>query len=117
MLQSIEGMASKKRIRIGFNACASACYNAVYDDIAVIYHDGYGDLLAWAVQMGRHAKPGQLLVKKVPEAFVLVLVQKLIDRYSMESCEIETFAVYIKSHLELAEWLKQVLLHEKQLHV
>lgn len=66
---------------------------------------------------GAPCKNWEAISKKVPEAFVLVLVQKLIDRYSMESCEIETFAVYIKSHLELAEWLKQVLLHEKQLHV
>lgn len=113
MLQFIEGMASKKRLRIGFNACASACYNAVYDDIALIYHDGYVNLTAGAVQMGRHAKPGELLVKKVPEAFVFVLVQKLIERYSVESSEIETFAVYIKRHPELAECLE----HEKQLHV
>ncbi|WP_413367755.1 hypothetical protein [Lysinibacillus sp. 3P01SB] len=52
LLQSIEGMASKKRLRIGFNAGDSACYNAVYDDITLIYHDGYVDLTAGAVQMG-----------------------------------------------------------------
>ncbi len=109
MLQSIEGMAAKKRLRIGFNACASACYNAVYDDIAIIYHNGQADLLAGAVQMGRHAKPGKLLIRKVPEFFITQLVQKLIDRYSQESHEKETFAVYIKRHSELSEWLEEEL--------
>ncbi|WP_413367757.1 hypothetical protein [Lysinibacillus sp. 3P01SB] len=42
-----------------------------------------------------------------------MLVQKLIERYSVESSEIETFAVYIKRHPELAECLE----HKKQLHV
>jgi precorrin-3B C17-methyltransferase len=117
MLQKIEGRPSKKRLRIGFNACAKACYNAVYDDIALIYHEGHVDILAGAVQMGRHAKPRKLLIKKVPEALITMLVQKLIDRYSVESDEKEEFAVYIKRHLELSEWLEKVLLLEKQLHV
>ncbi len=116
MLQKIEGMPAKKRLRIGFNACASACYNAVFDDIALIYHDGHVDLLAGAVQMGRHAKPGKLLIRKVPEMFVITLVKKLIDRYSAESRENETFAAYIKRHPQLSEWLEEVWRQEEQKH-
>lgn len=109
MMQTIQGLPVKKRLRIGFNACASACYNAVYDDIALIYHDGCVDLLAGAVQMGRHAKPGRLLLKKIPEAHVIPIVQKLMNKYSEESQEKETFAVYIKRNPELAQWLGEEL--------
>lgn len=94
LLQQIEQLPMKKRLRIGFNACTEACYNAVRDDIGLVYHNGYIDLYAGAVQMGRRASSGTLWKRKIPEHELLPLLQNILSDFEQSDCK--TFAAFVK---------------------
>lgn len=107
LLQEIEQMPLKKRVRIGFNACTLACYNAVQDDLALIYHKGKFDVYGGAVPMGRRASSGELLAKNIPEQHILACVKKLLHRYN--SSPIEGFLQFIHKEKEhIQHYLKEV---------
>ncbi|HEY4622337.1 MAG TPA: sulfite reductase [Solibacillus sp.] len=107
-LQEIEQFPLKKRIRIGLNACTSACYNAVRDDIALIYHDGKFDLYAGAIQMGRRANSGELLVKKIDESKIIQVVYELLQLF--ERSTFKEFHGFIrKEKLNIQQTLAQLL--------
>lgn len=59
-------MTVPARLRLNVNGCASACYNAVYDDIALIYQKDSFDVYLGAVPMGANAQAGTLFAKRIP---------------------------------------------------
>ncbi len=94
LLLQIEQMPMKQRIRIGFNACTLACYNAVQDDLGLVFHNGKVDVYGGAIPMGRRARSGQLLMKNVPEQQILNIIQQLLTLYN--TSPVEKFATFIK---------------------
>ncbi len=66
LYDSLEGMTVPARLRLNVNGCASACYNAVYDDIALIYQKDSFDVYLGAVPMGANAQAGTLFAKRIP---------------------------------------------------
>lgn len=107
LFAEIEGYATISRVRIGFNACAEACYNAVYDDIALVYHNEAFDIWIGAVPMGRHAKAGHLIAKKVPATTITVLLQALLDFYNKEARPQEPFYRFAKRHGYFEQWFAE----------
>ena len=106
LLQVVEQFPLEKRVRIGFNACTEACYNAVYDDLALIYYNGKFDLYAGAIQMGRRANAGKLLVKKIEEEQILTVVQYLLERFEQSNCK--TFSSFIQKEQHLEQELREL---------
>ncbi|GLC88440.1 sulfite reductase [Lysinibacillus piscis] len=82
LFEKLEGYSTKRRLRIGYNACASACYNAVLDDIALIVKEDVADIYAGAIQMGKKANAGQLLYENIALTDVEPTLLKLIDTYN-----------------------------------
>ena len=101
LLRLVEQYPLEKRIRIGFNACTLACYNAVQDDLALIYYDGKFDVYAGAIQMGRRANSGQLLLKKIDEAQIISVVCTLLEKY--KNADSEKFSSFIQQEQDLAQ--------------
>lgn len=93
LLEQVEQMPLKNRVRIGFNACTQACYNAVQDDLALIFHNGKVDIYGGAIPMGRRASSGHLLLKKVPENQVIDLVKNILGKYNASS--IDKFSAFV----------------------
>lgn len=103
LLRVVEQAPLKKRIRIGFNACTLACYNAVYDDLALIYYNGKFDVYAGAIQMGRRANAGTLLLKKIDEAHIVRVVQLIVERFDQSACD--KFSTFIQTEKNLKQQL------------
>lgn len=103
----VEGFETKQRVRIGFNACASACYNAVYDDIRLVYHSGSVDIWVGAIPMGRQAKPGVLVAKKVPEQRLTSLLLALLEVYNEQAKDNEPFYKFAKRNHFLQQWFNE----------
>ncbi len=109
LYDAVEGFETKQRVRIGFNACASACYNAVYDDIGLVYHSGSVDIWVGAIPMGRQAKPGVLVAKKVPEQRLTSLLLALLQLYNEQAKDHEAFSKFAKRHDFLQQWFDEQL--------
>lgn len=93
LLEQVEQMPLKSRVSIGFNACTQACYNAVQDDLALIFHNGKVDVYGGAIPMGRRASSGHLLLKKIPENQVIEIVKHILRKYN--ASQTEKFAAFI----------------------
>lgn len=65
LYHALEGIEVPARVRVNINGCASACYNAVYDDIGLVYQQESFDVYLGAVPMGAKAQAGTLFAKKV----------------------------------------------------
>lgn len=105
LLREIEQMPLKKRVRIGFNACTLACYNAVRDDLALIYHKGKFDIYGGAIPMGRRASSGEILARNIPEPYIIECVKKLLVHYNTSDVE-EFFRFIKKEKVSIQQYLK-----------
>ena len=94
LYERLVGIEVPKRLRINMNGCASACYNAVYDDIGLVYQKDSFDVYLGAVPMGRHAQAGELFANKVPVQFIEQLLQAIITCYQSHSRKDEPFHKY-----------------------
>lgn len=78
LYDSLEGMSVPARLRLNVNGCASACYNAVYDDIGLVYQKDSFDVYLGAVPMGASAQAGTLFAKRIPvnqiESYLLAII-------------------------------------------
>ncbi|WP_332649837.1 sulfite reductase [Lysinibacillus sp. 54212] len=107
LLNAFEKIPLKRRIRIGFNACTSACYNAVQDDVALVYHRGHFDLYAGAIPMGRSASSGKKILTRVPEAHIEEILSVLLELYN--ASQTEKFSTFIKRTTTLEGQLQRKL--------
>lgn len=105
LLEQVEQMPLKSRVRIGFNACTIACYNAVQDDLALIFHNGKVDVYGGAIPMGRRASSGHLLLKKIPENQVIDIVKNILEKYNASSNE--KFAAFVHQNKAYFEQLQE----------
>ncbi|KOY83518.1 precorrin-3B methylase [Lysinibacillus macroides] len=81
LYHTLEGVTVPARVRVNINGCASACYNAVYDDIGLVYQQDSFDVYLGAVPMGAKAQAGTLFAKRVAVAKIEVFVQHIIQLY------------------------------------
>ncbi|WP_258040994.1 precorrin-3B methylase, partial [Lysinibacillus sphaericus] len=61
----LQGQKVPSTLRLNVNGCASACYNAVYDDIGLVYQKDSFDVYLGAIPMGAKAQAGTLFAKGV----------------------------------------------------
>ncbi|MGE7093586.1 precorrin-3B methylase [Lysinibacillus sp. NPDC048646] len=91
LYKALAGMDVPKRVRLNVNGCASACYNAVYDDIGLVYQKDSFDIYLGAVPMGAHAQAGTLFAKRVPIQHIEGFLQQIITLYKENRRQEEPF--------------------------
>lgn len=104
LYQQLDGLEVPSRIRINMNGCASACYNAVYDDIGLVFQKESFDVYLGAVPMGKNAQAGELFVKKVPVQYIEILLQEIIRVYKELARPKEPFYKFYKRTKEADYW-------------
>ncbi|MDD1502795.1 precorrin-3B methylase [Lysinibacillus sp. CNPSo 3705] len=104
LYQQLEGLEVPSRICINMNGCASACYNAVYDDIGLVYQKDSFDVYLGAVPMGKHAQAGELFMKKVSVQHIENLLQEIIRVYQERAYQKEPFYKFYKRTKDADFW-------------
>ncbi|MGE7946270.1 precorrin-3B methylase [Lysinibacillus sp. NPDC093688] len=108
LYQQLDGLEVPSRIRINMNGCASACYNAVYDDIGLVYQKDSFDVYLGAVPMGKNAQAGELFAKKVPVQHIENLLQEIIKLYKELALHKEPFYKFYKRTKTADYWQKLI---------
>lgn len=91
LYHSIEGITVPTRLRLNVNGCASACYNAVYDDIGLVYQKESFDVYLGAVPMGANAQAGALFAKRVGVKHIEDFLGQIIELYKEHARPKEPF--------------------------
>ncbi|MGE8037127.1 precorrin-3B methylase [Lysinibacillus sp. KCTC 33748] len=91
LYHSLEGITVPTRLRVNVNGCASACYNAVYDDIGLVYQKDSFDVYLGAVPMGANATAGTLFAKKVGVELIEGFLKQIIELYKEHARPNEPF--------------------------
>ncbi|MEK5231977.1 precorrin-3B methylase [Lysinibacillus sp. FSL K6-0232] len=91
LYHTLEGMTVPARVRVNINGCASACYNAVYDDIGLVYQQESFDVYLGAVPMGAKAQAGTLFAKRVAVTRIEAFLQQIIQLYQKHARPNEPF--------------------------
>ncbi len=87
----LQGQTVPSRLRLNVNGCASACYNAVYDDIGLVYQKDSFDVYLGAIPMGAKAQAGTLFAKGVSVQEIASLLQHIIGVYQQHARPHEPF--------------------------
>lgn len=96
LYDSLEGKAVPSRLRLNVNGCASACYNAVYDDIGLIYQKDSFDVYLGAVPMGANAQAGTLFAKRIPVNHIESYLHAIILLYKEHAQPNEPFYKFFR---------------------
>ncbi|TKI69151.1 precorrin-3B methylase [Lysinibacillus mangiferihumi] len=87
----LQGQTVPSRLRLNVNGCASACYNAVYDDIGLVYQKDSFDVYLGAIPMGAKAQAGTLFAKGVSVQEIASFLQRIIGVYQQHARPNEPF--------------------------
>lgn len=87
----LQGQTVPSRLRLNVNGCASACYNAVYDDIGLVYQKDSFDVYLGAIPMGAKAQAGTLFAKGVSVQEIASFLQLIIGVYQQHARPNEPF--------------------------
>ncbi|WP_337983800.1 precorrin-3B methylase [Lysinibacillus sp. C5.1] len=87
----LQGQTVPSRLRLNVNGCASACYNAVYDDIGLVYQKDSFDVYLGAIPMGAKAQAGTLFAKGVSAQEIASFLQRIIGVYQQHARPNEPF--------------------------
>lgn len=96
------GKAMPKELKIGINGCGMACYNAVMEDIGIVYRKGKFDVFLGAKPVGRTAHPGQLIEEGLEADQLVDLIEKIIEEYKEHAHPNERLFKYFKRKKVLA---------------
>jgi precorrin-3B C17-methyltransferase len=99
LYEALQEETVPSRLRLNINGCASACYNAVYDDIGLVYQKDSFDVYIGAVPMGANAKAGTLFAKRVSVQKIEGFLQQIISLYQKQARSNEPFhKFYRRTH-------------------
>jgi len=104
LYSSLEGISVPARLRLNINGCASACYNAVYDDIGLVYQKDSFDVYLGAVPMGANAQAGTLFAKRIPVNRIESFVRAIILLYQENARTNEPFYKFYRRTKTAAYW-------------
>ncbi|MFJ7666498.1 precorrin-3B methylase [Lysinibacillus sp. NPDC097195] len=99
-----KGQTVPSRLRLNINGCASACYNAVYDDIGLVYQQDSFDVYLGAVPMGAQAKPGILFAKRISVQKIEGFLQHIITLYQNHARPNEPFHKFYRRTKSADYW-------------
>lgn len=101
----LKGQTVPSRLRLNVNGCASACYNAVYDDIGLVYQKDSFDVYLGAVPMGAKAQAGILFAKRVSVHKIEGFLQRIITLYQNHARPNEPFYKFYRRTKTADYWL------------
>ncbi|PAQ16485.1 precorrin-3B C(17)-methyltransferase [Bacillaceae bacterium SAOS 7] len=79
--QKLGGMEMPKSLNIGVNGCGMACYQAVNDDIGIVFRKGKFDLFLGAKPVGRTAHAGQPVAEGIEPNQIVPLIERIVAEY------------------------------------
>lgn len=94
--EALGGMSLPKALHIGFNGCGMACYQAVFDDIGIVFRRGKFDLFIGAKPVGRTAHAAQPVAEGIEPEMLIPLVTEIIDEYKANAHPNERLFKYFK---------------------
>jgi precorrin-3B C17-methyltransferase len=89
--QKLGGQAVPKVVHIGFNGCGMACYQAVNEDLGIVYRKGGFDLFLGGKTVGRDAHPGRQVATGLTPEQLLSTVERIIEAYQKDGYSNERF--------------------------
>jgi precorrin-3B C17-methyltransferase len=92
----IGGIKVPKELRIGFNGCGMTCYNAVSEDIGIVYRQGNFDLFLGGKTVGRNAHAAQPVAEGIKPEDVVGILERIINRYIQEGHPNERFHKFFR---------------------
>ncbi|HZG81164.1 MAG TPA: precorrin-3B C(17)-methyltransferase [Brevibacillus sp.] len=95
------GKQMPKETRIGFNGCGMACYQAVTEDIGIVFRKGKFDLFLGAKTVGRNAHSGIPVAEGIPKEEIVPLVERIVTRFVKEAFPNERFHKFFQRVGEL----------------
>jgi len=95
------GKQMPKETRIGFNGCGMACYQAVTEDIGIVFRKGKFDLFLGAKTVGRNAHSGIPVAEGIPKEEIVPLVERIVTRFAKEAFPNERFHKFFQRVGEL----------------
>lgn len=95
------GKPMPKETRIGFNGCGMACYQAVTEDIGIVFRKGKFDLFLGAKTVGRNAHSGIPVAEGIPKEEIVPLVERIVTRFVKEAFPNERFHKFFQRVGEL----------------
>ena len=105
LFDNLQGQTVPSRLRLNINGCASACYNAVYDDIGLVYQQDSFDVYLGAVPMGAKAQAGTLFAKRVSVKTIEDFLQRIITLYQNHARPNEPFYKFYRRTTTADYWL------------
>ncbi|MEK5486685.1 precorrin-3B methylase [Lysinibacillus sp. FSL M8-0355] len=104
LYHALEGIEVPARVRVNINGCASACYNAVYDDIGLVYQQESFDVYLGAVPMGAKAQAGTLFAKKVGVEHIEDFLLQMMNLYKEHARPNEPFFKFYRRTKSTEYW-------------
>lgn len=104
LYHALEGIEVPARVRVNINGCASACYNAVYDDIGLVYQQESFDVYLGAVPMGAKAQAGTLFAKKVSVEHIEDFLLQMMNLYKEHARPNEPFFKFYRRTKSTEYW-------------
>lgn len=79
--EKLAGIQLPKELHIGVNGCGMACYQAVNDDIGIVFRKGKFDLFLGAKPVGRTAHAGQPVAEGIEPEEIVPLIERIVAEY------------------------------------
>ncbi|MGD8189573.1 precorrin-3B C(17)-methyltransferase [Brevibacillus ginsengisoli] len=92
----VGGLEVPKELRIGINGCGMTCYNAVNEDIGLVFRRGKFDLFLGAKNVGRNAYAGTMVEEGIDPDQIVSVVERIVSRFKQEAFPNERFHKYFK---------------------
>lgn len=113
--QRLGGLEVPKELKIGINGCGMTCYNAVNEDIGLVFRRGKFDLFLGAKNVGRNAHAGTMVEEGIEPDQIVSVLERIVTRFKQEAFPNERFHKFFKRKGELEGYAYQevkVLLEE-----
>lgn len=99
--EKLGGTSLPKKLNIGINGCGKVCYQAVMDDIGLVYRKGKFDLYLGAKTVGRTVHAGQPVAEGIEPENIVEMVTRIVQEYRENAYENERLFKYFKRAKEL----------------
>ena len=96
LYEKIGGLSVPKELKIGFDGCAMSCYQAVAEDIGIIYRRKKFDLFLGAKTTGRNAHVGQPVAEGIEPEKLVDIVVSIVEQYRSQGLPNERFHKFFK---------------------
>ncbi|MFS0645799.1 precorrin-3B C(17)-methyltransferase [Siminovitchia sp. 179-K 8D1 HS] len=100
--EKLGGLPLPKKLNIGINGCGMACYQAVMEDIGIVFRKGKFDLFLGAKPVGRTGHAGQLVAEGIEPDQIVDLVTRIVEEYKENAHPNERLFKYFRRVKEIA---------------